>query len=67
MSEVTDLSAAVAGITTAVNAAVTDIQALTAALAANPDPAAIETAVGELNTLAQNLNNAVNPTPAPVA
>lgn len=69
MSEIDDLNTAMSNITTAVSGAVTDIQTLSAQLAAqgqNPDPAAIEAAVTQLNTLATNLNNAVTP-PAPAS
>jgi hypothetical protein len=58
----TDLAAAMAALTTAVTGAVTEIQSLAAAIAAanaNNDSAAIETAVGQINTLSANLTAAV--------
>lgn len=70
MSEVDDLNVAMDKITTSVGAAMTEIQTLAAeiaALPANPDPAAIESAVTRLNTLAANLDAAVNPPAAAAA
>lgn len=65
VSEVDDLNASMATITTAVGDAVTKITELSAQIQANSgDPVAIEDAVGKLNTLAANLEAAVNP-PAP--
>lgn len=69
MSEIDDLNAAETTLASAVTAAVADIQTLTAQLAANAgngDAAAINEAVTKLNSLAANLNNAVNP-PVPIA
>ena len=61
--EVTDLNAAVASLTTAVNGAVAELQSLAATIAANnannPDAAPVEAAVTSLNTLATNLQAAV--------
>ena len=62
MKEVDDLNAAVAAITTAVQAAIADIQALATQITA--DPAAMEDAASKLNLLAQNLQSAITP-PAP--
>ncbi len=70
-----DLSAAMATLTTAVGGAVTEIQGLAAQIAAANaanDSAAIEAAVGQINTLSANLSAAVTaatpaPTPAPAA
>jgi septal ring factor EnvC (AmiA/AmiB activator) len=65
MAEVDDLNAALGTITTAVQAAIADIQTLSAQIAANKtDATAMEDAAGKLNTLAANLAAAVAP-PAP--
>lgn len=66
MSAEDDLNAAVAALTTVVSAVVTDIQTLTAELAAaggTSDPA-VEAAVAKLNDLATTLTTAITP-PAP--
>jgi hypothetical protein len=64
MSEITDLKAAVDAITTAVQAAIADIQALSTQIAnSKDDPAAMEDAASKLNALAQSLTAAVTPTP----
>lgn len=70
MSAIDDLNAAVTNIGNAVTAAVADIQKLASQIvtANTANDPAIESAVSQLNTLATNLNNAVNPpapTPAP--
>jgi len=69
MSALTDLQGAEASLATAVAAAVADIQALAAQLAALPSvsDADAATITSELNTLATNLNNAVNPPPPSAA
>jgi hypothetical protein len=60
MSEQDDLKAAMGNITDAVGVAITEIQTLASEIAANSgDPAAIEAAAGNLNTLATNLKAAV--------
>lgn len=65
MAAIDDLNAAVAAMQTAVSDAVADIQKLTAAINAAPsDAAAVSAAAAQINTLAGNLEAAVNP-PAP--
>jgi len=62
MAAIDDLNAAVTALTTAVNTAVAEISAEAAAIAAanqNNNSAAIEVAVGNINTLTGNLTAAV--------
>lgn len=60
MSALTDLQAAVASINTAVSNAVTEIQALAAKIGTNTDDPDVEAAAGQIQTLATNLQSAVD-------
>jgi hypothetical protein len=66
MTALSDLQASQAALAAAVQAAITDIQALAAKLAALPSGTAdadVEAVVTQLNALASNLTAAVTPTP----
>lgn len=66
----TDLAAALTALTTAVSGAVAEIQSEAAAISAassSGDSAAIEAAVGNINTLAGQLNDAVSAATPPAA
>lgn len=66
LSELTDLTDAMTAITTSVGNAVTEINALADTIKNNAqDPAAIEAAVGNLKTLASNLDSAVSSAQTP--
>ncbi len=72
MALVDDLNTAVTNISAAVTAAVSDIQVLTAQIAAansgtDPDAPAIQDAVTKLNALADSLQAAITPPPAAAA
>ena len=60
MSALTDLQAAVAAVNTAVSNAVTEIQKLAQQIGTNTDDPDVEAAATQINTLATNLQSAVD-------